>query len=171
MSQPVNQPTAPRPCIHCGWPTRSILRTCPDCKPIGKRPERPCSECSKTTTAKNGVCQACRKPKPKKASGVERICSECRIDPTTRVDGICYGCTLALKDDEATRGLQESHYDLDDLGIWRFDPVRRVEVWVPVSSPTVLPDPLDDSDASARGRMKALIDDVQSSQKRTSEAA
>lgn len=56
------------------------------------------------------------------------ICSECHIEPTTREDGICYGCMLALKDDTGIRNIAESKYDLDDLGHWATDArgVRRL---------------------------------------------
>ena len=93
------------------------------------------------------------------------ICSECRIKPTTREDGRCYGCMQAIKDDTGTRNIAESRYDLDGLGTWRFDPVRRVQVWVPTPPPPPKPeppwpDPMDDSETSAARRLKALVDDV-----------
>lgn len=101
---------------------------------------RPCTECALSmTTRADGICQACireARAKERREAATSKpdvpTCIECGIEPTTRPDGRCYGCMLAIKDDTGTRGIEESRYDLDDLGVWRFDPVRRVRVWVPV---------------------------------------
>ncbi|HEY9264588.1 MAG TPA: hypothetical protein VIQ11_08305 [Mycobacterium sp.] len=104
------------------------------------------------------------------------ICSECHIEPTTREDGRCYGCMLAIRDDTGKRNIAESRYDLEPLGGWKFDPVRRVEVWVPHPPAPPEPEPewpelWDDSEPSAEQRMKALISDVKDIKARRSEAA
>lgn len=98
------------------------------------------------------------------------ICSECRIEPTTREDGRCYGCFLAIKDDTGTRNIAESKYDLDDLGTWQLDPVRRVQVWVATPPPPPAPEPQwpelwDDSDTSASHRMRVLVEDIKNAKK------
>jgi hypothetical protein len=150
--------TTLRPCTGCGFPTRSALRLCRDCRPsAAQRPERPCTGCGKRTTAKKGVCLDCLRPDQ---AGVEAIpCTECGIELT--VTGACKGCQLALADDRGKRP-GESAYDMDDLGTWRFDPVRRIQVWVPTPPPEPEPWPglWDDSEASAARRMQELVNDV-----------
>lgn len=130
--------TTLRPCADCGMPTRSVLRLCQDCRPsAAQRPERPCTGCGKRATAKKGVCLECLNPE---RAGLEAVpCTECGIEPT--VVGVCKGCQLAIRDDTGVRGLGESAYDLDDLGTWRFDPVRRVHVWVPLTDEEAAHDP------------------------------
>ena len=103
-----------------------------------KRPNaRPCTNCALSlTTRADGVCQACireARAKERREAAARKpdvpICTECRIAPTTREDGRCYGCVLALKDDNGTRGLEESHYDLDDHGHWATN-ARGVQTFV-----------------------------------------
>jgi hypothetical protein len=124
--------------------------------------------------SKNGMCKPCGGKDRRHEGG--QPCAECGIEPTTRPDGICYGCMLAIKDDTGVRGIAESQYDLDDLGTWRIDPVRRVQVFVPTPPPPPepeppWPDPWDDSEASAGRRMEALIADVKSTKTRPRKVA
>lgn len=136
-----------RPCVRCGLRTRSASRLCGDHRPktTAKRPERQCTECGERTMSKGGVCRRCLKPE--RAPDAAIPCAECDIELT--LDGVCGGCVDAMRD-------AESAYDLDDLGTWRFDPVRRIEVWEaappqakkPVIEvlPTPLPDGVYESD-------------------------
>lgn len=114
------------PCTVCGYPTSSVTRLCNEHRPIkaARRPERPCTGCGKKTMAERGVCRKCLKPE--RTIELATPCTECGIELTH--DGVCFGCTDAIRDDREDRP-GESHYDLDDLGIWRFDPVRRVQVF------------------------------------------
>lgn len=113
----------------------------------------PCIDCGKPTKARSGMCKACLDLTD--TTRGDHICPECRVSLTS--NELCGGCVLAIRDDEGARGIGESHYDLDDLGIWRFDPVRRVQVFVPVPKDN---DPWDDSPTTARGRLAALIEDT-----------
>lgn len=56
------------------------------------------------------------------------VCTTCEIEPTTREDGICYGCMLAVRDDTGPRGLGESPYDLEASGGGWVN-VGGVQVW------------------------------------------
>lgn len=113
----------------------------------------PCLDCGKPTKARHGLCQPCLDLTD--TTRGDHVCPECRVALTS--NELCGGCVLAIRDDEGVRGIGESRYDLDDLGVWRFDPVRRIQVWVPVPKEA---NPLDDSQASASARLAALVEDV-----------
>lgn len=114
---------------------------------------KPCIDCGRPTKARHGVCQPCLDLTD--VTRGDHVCPECRVSLTS--NELCGGCVLAIRDDEGVRGIGESHYDLDDLGIWRFDPVRRVQVFVPVPKDADL---WDDSPASARSRLAALVEET-----------
>lgn len=61
-----------------------------------------------------------------------RICTECDRERAKKGEEKCVGCLAAITDDRPDRP-GESPYDLDDLGTWRFDSRRGVEVFVPAS--------------------------------------
>lgn len=125
-------PASRPPCTVCGHPTRSVARLCEDHRPskTAKRPTRPCTECGETTMSTKGICRRCLKlVRPKE---VIPNCTECGLAPAKKNEVMCVGCLGAITDDKPDRP-GESPYDLDDIGVWRFDPVRRVQVLVPVA--------------------------------------
>lgn len=116
--------------------------------------QRPCTKCGVTPTVRpNGICRPCASD-ASKAKRVERPCTICG-EATTSKYGAHQKCRMFEAEPEPDDGLGE--------GDWRFDPFRRVQIWVPKPLPEPEPEPQwppfwDDSETAASLRIKALID-------------
>lgn len=123
-----------RKCTECGLPTQSTTSLCVEHRPTGQGQRGPCTNCGALTSRTERICARCKDfgVTSSAPAADEDPCAECGIEPKSKDKDHCRGCEEALKDDNNVRGLQESHYDIEHHGEWRLDPVRRIQVWVPL---------------------------------------